>query len=383
MHALSLPFETVLIVTNHVYGGRKASIHFFADDLAARGADVVFLTVDASLVNRLRPGAQFSNLRAAPKRQWLAVAPRLAAFVQPTLIHPANLHNAALNRLSGPIYSVWPARLPGELRRRMPRCDLILVETGTCVRFVPALRRAYPDAFLVYKANDLLSTLGAHPMLQEAERRTLPRFDLVAAASAGIADALPSAAPATVIPHGIDKAAFDASTASPYPEGSRNMVAVGNMLFDQWVLEELARIAPEWTIHAFGVDWRGPNPGNVVLHGEQPFASIVPFVKFADIGIAPYAMRPQFAYLAASSLKIRQYSYCRLPIVAPGGVEWGRPNITTYDRSTESLAAAFRRAAAMPRQALSVTDIPSWSESVDMLVGCYLERYPEAARLRA
>jgi len=117
---LPLPFETVLIVTNHVYGGRKASIHFFADDLAARGADVVFLTVDASLVNRLRPGAQFSNLRAAPKRQWLTVAPRLTAFVQPTLIHPANLHNAALNRLSGPIYATWPARLPAGLRRRTP-----------------------------------------------------------------------------------------------------------------------------------------------------------------------------------------------------------------------------------------------------------------------
>lgn len=380
---MPLPFKTVLIVTNHVYGGRKASIHFFADDLAARGADVVFLTVDASLVNRLRPGAQFSNLRAAPKRQWLTVAPRLTAFVQPTLIHPANLHNAALNRLSGPIYAAWPARLPAELRRRMPRCDLILVETGTCVRFLPALRRAYPDAYLAYKANDLLSTLGTHPMLQETERRMLPRFDLVAAASAGIAEALPSGAPTMVIPHGIDKTAFDTAAASPYPEGSRNMVAVGNMLFDQWVIEQLAAIAPDWTIHGFGVQWRGPNPGNVVLHGEQPFARIVPFVKFADIGIAPYAMRPQFAYLAASSLKIRQYSYCRLPILAPAGVDWGRPNIAAYERTPESLGAAFRRAAALPRDTLSAADIPSWSESVDMLVQAYLGRPDEAMRLRA
>jgi 2-beta-glucuronyltransferase len=79
----------------------------------------------------------------------------------------------------------------------------------------------------------------------------------------------------------------------------------------------MASAVPEVTFHIFGAGWTGELPANVMVHGERDFATIVPYIVHASFGIAPYRLTESEVYLAESSLKLSQYSYCRLPILLP------------------------------------------------------------------
>ncbi|PHJ93472.1 hypothetical protein VF09_37350, partial [Nostoc linckia z9] len=108
------------------------------------------------------------------------------------------------------------------------------------------------------------------------------------------------------VPHGISKGLFDAAATSPY-EGPRHAISVGDMMFDAGMIETLAAANPDWTFHLFGKKALPSQPrANIIVHGEVSFGTIVPFIKFADIGIAPYRAGAGADYLSQSSLKMIQ-----------------------------------------------------------------------------
>ncbi len=146
-----------------------------------------------------------------------------------------NLKRSFLNRLADPMFARIGAFLPKAVRRDLGAYSHILVESGPSPLLTPVLRRHAPKAQIVYHAADRLSTIGVPPPPSACSwtisdfttgsifsRRRWPwifrrmrRF--------------------SYLPHGIDKAAFDAATENPYRDGrygpGKHAVSVGDMLF--------------------------------------------------------------------------------------------------------------------------------------------------------
>jgi 2-beta-glucuronyltransferase len=109
---------------------------------------------------------------------------------------------------------------------------------------------------------------------------------------------------------------------------------------------------------------------NLQIHGEVPFADLVPRLLYADVGIAPYLDRPEVHYVAQSSLKLIQYQYCRLPTVAPRFAAAGRANVVGYDpRDSGSIIAAFAAALALDRATLDASAVTEWDTVIDRVLG--------------
>jgi 2-beta-glucuronyltransferase len=118
----------------------------------------------------------------------------------------------------------------------------------------------------------------------------------------------------------------------------------------------------------------GPIPGlpkrpNVFAYGELPFERTVPYLIHADAGLQTLAYRPG-AECFTDSLKIIQYTYCRLPIIAPDFLRCARPNMFYYQPGDDqSISKALREAFAFDRNAINTNGIRSWDELADLLAG--------------
>lgn len=240
----------------------------------------------------------------------------------------------------------------------------MLLESGTGICFFDAIRRTNKNSRVVYFRRDRLDTIGASNYLVKLEQHLSRACDLVLVNSPRMAEHLPAGGKLAFAPQAIDKPAFDGCTVSPYPRSSRNAVAVGNMLFDSVAISAMARHSPEAMFHLFGNGMSGDYPSNVKVYGERPFADIIPYIKFADFGIAPYPMTERELYLAQSSLKLLQYSYCLLPIVAPDLLAGARDNVIPYDQAGEGdWKGVVERALIAARDPAWRDGILSWDES--------------------
>ncbi|MDN3721707.1 hypothetical protein QW131_27420 [Roseibium salinum] len=112
-------------------------------------------------------------------------------------------------------------------------------------------------------------------------------------------------------------------------------------------------------------------PENAVQHGEKPFKELVPFIRHADFGVAPYKMRKEDVYLAETSLKFLQYAYCRLPVVTPDLIPNTRGNLVGYSVMDEkdwrgTIAAAL----SLPKSDDYSAGIFGWDEVSARIVEC-------------
>ncbi len=361
----------VLIVTGQHFAGqpRKVDLHFMAEALNEQGVHVDFLSLRLSLASRFIHDGRWEYAKARRHNRWIEVSPLLDEFIWVNTIHPMNLSGKAANWLSGQIFRHYSALLPGEVIRRLSDYTHILVESGISVLLLHRLRILAPQACLIYHAADRLSTIGTHPAAVAHLKRHSSDIDLAHVMAEAIKPDIPSGVPVIYLPHGISKAGFAKIDQSPF-SGQRNVVSVGDMLFDPQAVKILAEAFPDWTFHLFGrlAALADPLP-NVVTHGERPFDEIVGYIKFADIGLAPYADAPDADYLSQSSLKMIQYTFCRLPIVAPHFASAGRNHVHGYDPlSPETLKTAFANACRQDREMIDISQVMSWQEKTSILL---------------
>ncbi|MBP1848650.1 glycosyltransferase [Rhizobium halophytocola] len=324
-----------LFLSTHAFlpATRKTSVHFVAEALVARRHKVDTVSVGMSrLTAWKKPQLVEGAIAAGQKNRFADTAPgyRSAAYLPP--LHPFSTSHAWVNRLTALTFPLYGNLLPGFLRQAITDADVVVIESGTAIAFFDAVQRLNPKAAVIYFCRDRLDTVGASAWLQATEQRIAPLCDRVIVPSPRMADHLPKTARVRFIPQGIDKQVFDAATVSPYPPGTLNAVSVGNMLFDRAAIEAMAAARPDITYHLFGAGIPDDFAGNVRVYGERPFPDIVPFIRFADFGIAPYRLGERELYLAQSSLKLQQYSYCLLPILVPRLLEGSRGNLVGYDR---------------------------------------------------
>lgn len=352
---------------------RKTSVHFVSRSLADRGHDVDTISVGYSLLTYFKKKTLYLQLLAQHKNHLVTTAPRYRSACYLPLLHPFSLRQAMLNAMIAPFFTLYGRFLPGFMKDSIRRADVVVIESGTALVFFDAIRRINPKARTLYFARDRLDTVGASKYLQRMEEEIAPRFDRIVVPSARMAERFLTMDDVAIVPQGIDKGCFDSATASPYPPGSLNAIVVGNMLFDKDAVTAMAEAAPNVVFHLFGGGIPTDFPGNVRIYGERPFAEIVPYIKFADFGIAPYRLTERELYLVESSLKLQQYSYCGLPILAPDLMMGSRENIVAYKQRGETDWAGKVRMALTMRHEKSWCDgILTWgeiSEHIEVAMG--------------
>jgi 2-beta-glucuronyltransferase len=326
------PRRKIVILTSHVFlrGYRKASVHFVASRWAEQGHDVHFLTIGHSWLTLLKDRPRFRALSERQANQFETVAPNLRAGAYLPPLHAFSSGNRVLNAANGMLFRLYGNYLPRFARDVLAEADLVMIESGSALAFFDYAKRLNPKAQTLYFCRDLLRSVGAAPALQDMQAVAIGRFDTVCVPSERLGALLPVGGRVRVIPQGVDAALFDRQQPSPYAPGSRNAISIGNMLFDETTVAAMAAAAPDMHFHVFGADWQGSVLPNVTVYGERDFDSIVPFLQHADFGIAPYRLTKDEVYLAESSLKLAQYSYCGLPILLPDLIPFTRANAIAY-----------------------------------------------------
>ncbi len=358
--------KVVLITGHDCVSLRKTGFHFWADIASSQGHRVAWITLGQSYLTALR---HRNGMPAGPVNQWVDHTPNIKFWRWCPPVHPVKA--GPFTQLLAPFFSaLCPALVPTGMMREIKDADIIIVETGMGLMLVPRLASACPKARLIYYCSDRLDTLRAHPSIMTAEKTALPYFSLVRTNSPARNADFPSHPNVRYIPQGIDKAQFDRDYPNPY-QGSKNIIGVGDMLFDAQAVATMARALPDWQFHLFGRGCAlGERLPNVTEYGERAYNDIIPYLKHADIGLAPYRYDNHAAYLGQSSLKIAQYTYCRLPVVAPSFIP-AAAHIKSYrPADSQSMVDAVSDAAACNREAIDRRNIPDWTYVYkDMLEG--------------
>jgi 2-beta-glucuronyltransferase len=362
----------VVLLSGHYLGSkRQAGFHHLAHAFWEGGWDVTFVTTAISTLSRLRGDYRFAYPVREEANCLVSVRERLTSYVLMTRMHPGNLRLGFANRLSRSWFTSY-GRIPfGPLEERLREADLVIFEGTAALLLVERIRRLAPRARLVYRASDDLRALGVHPLILEAEARAIPLFDLVSAPTPQIAKALGAYGPVELHPPGIDKAALDRPAASPYGSGPAAVFAGVSPLFDYESLASAAELAPHVAFHVIGPPPR-PLPANVVFHPELPYDEVVPYLQHATFGLL--LVPPGYASLGQGN-KVAQYSYCRLPIVAPSHLRAERPNLCLFEHGDiDSLRRALEEAERMPHSPEFAEGVRSAEELAAVLAGDALPR---------
>jgi 2-beta-glucuronyltransferase len=360
----------VILISGHYLGSkRRAGFHHLAEAYRRAGWDVTFVTAAISLLSRLRRDYRFEYPVRAEANRLIPVDERLTSFVLMTRIHPGNLRFGLANRLATPRFARYAQVALGPLEASVRGADLIIFEGTAALLLVERIRHLAPGARLVYRASDDLRVLDVHPLILETEARTVPLFDRVSAATPQIAELLAPFGHVEVDPPAIDKEAFDRDTPSPYGVGPVAAFAGVSPLFDYDTLQAAALLAPQVAFHVIGPPPRALAE-NVFFQPELSFEAVVPYLQHATYGLLFFP--PGYPGLGQGN-KVAQYSYCRLPIVAPNDLEVDRPNVCAFERGdSESLKHALEEALRMPHLPAFAEGITSAAELAVILAGADL-----------
>ncbi len=360
----------ILIGTAHFFAPiyRDAGMHRFAKSLAAKGHHVDFITFGQSrLKQATKPDIRrFIDSAAQAVAQGIN-PPNIHAHVHGELFHPPS-GSPKLEALTRPLLPLYGRRLDAHVAAAARQADVVILECGNAVCWYRAIRALAPDATYLAFYNDRLDLVGFRKEVIDWNLRLLPEFDMVRTNAERLLDYLPAAAYGRYVPQGVDKEKIRFDMPSPYAAGTRNIVSVGNMLFDADAVREIAAADSGATVHVIGADMTDP-PANVVVYGELPFEKTLPYIVHADVGLAPYRAEDNADYLAQSSLKIQQYSYSGLPILLSSVLKIDGVNMVHYDRSVPgNVAQAVARAFALGKSRDYGSHILGWAEVGDVLI---------------
>jgi 2-beta-glucuronyltransferase len=250
---------------------------------------------------------------------------------------------------------------------------LLIFESKPGLLLFERLRCLNPGARYVYRVSDDLRLLhSSHPVVLEAEERYAAQFDLVSVPSAALLQRFQHLPQAALHHHGIRKDLFDQASPNPYQgPWDTHLIFVGTSHFDYDFLRCASTSFPHWAFHIIGPIPRLPQRANVFAYGEKAFMDTVPFLQHADIGLGTRSYVPGVESLT-DSLKIMQYTYCRLPIVAPEVLRSGRSNTFYYRPGDEtSTRQALLAARHFDRSKVVTDDIRSWDEIAQALAGTH------------
>ena len=368
-HAEAPARRLVTIYSYHLYAQRRrGGMHFLAEAFRTLGWDVRFVTCDYSALTLLKGDRRTKFGKAEGFNRLKRIAPDVETAVILTPFHAVGRAEGTLQRLAGLATRGYPWPLSGRAAGFARGVDLVILESCGALMFAGAIRAA-TDAPIIYRASDNIDVIRPVPALMRAEAEAAGIVDAISVASPLLAGKF-GHGPVRFDPMGLDKAQFDKGAPSPYPPTPRKRVVIsGSSSFDHAAAAAAADAFPEWDFYQIGSLDKPVRAPNFFMLGERPFADVVGYVAHADIGFAPYLVRPGFEYQADHSNRLLQYVYCGLPTVAPealGGE--GRDHILGYRADdAASLKQAFETAAKFDRNAVPRASVIDWRELAERL----------------
>jgi 2-beta-glucuronyltransferase len=318
---------------------RKVDLHFIADELKERGK-VNFFSLRYSYLTRYKEDPRHDLWDRANKYERLD---GVGCYLWRTLIHAFRLPKR-LSLIEKALFASFSRHLPKAMRAVIAQADVVLVESGISIIYVPLIRRLNSKARIIYMASDSLDAIGQAGAIKNALKANAALIDSARVPSPYLARDIPREIPCYYIPHGIDKTRFERIGPSPFANGTLNAVSVGSMLFDSSFFETAAMLFPNVTFHVIGSGYAGAGPDNVRYYPEMPFEETLPFLKHSSFAVAPYG-RDVDAYLTHTSMKLMQYDYLGIPAVCPEIVAGSGYSRFGYDsQRPQTIKAAIDKA---------------------------------------
>ncbi len=334
------------------------------------GYEVLFFTAPVSYLLKLKGDYRFDFALKEEAGKLIEKDNGLFSYVHFTPFHIANFRLSVLNRLSSPLVSLYTQYSFKEAESFIRQSDLVVFESTPGLFLFDRMKRLNTKGRFVYRVSDDLRLLNVHPALIRHEEKLLSRFDLVSVPSAYIYTVLSALKPGNLQlhHHGINKRMFDEEHQTPFAETEqKNIVFIGNDYFDTEFLRMAAEEYPGHLFHIIGPIPDLPVRDNIIAYGEMPYQNTVPYVKFADAGLHTLTYRPG-AESFTDSLKVLQYTYCRLPIIAPDFLKTNRKNTFCYEPGNRvSVKAAVARALDGGRALYDNSEVKSWEEVANKL----------------
>ena len=365
--------KTITFLTGHYYNSpRRAGFHNLADAMQGMGAQVNFVTVGYSFISTLRgdyrgkiPGIKENINRS------VSIRPGLTSYVHYTAWHPHTLVLPTLDALTGPLMEKYGQGDLGDLLPIIKATDIFVFESMSALFLFKRCQAENPNACYIYRVSDDVRILGStHPRLVELEREIAPLFQCISIPTAWMEEKFKGLPQLRLDRHGLDKAAYDACTVSPYAAGTQNAVFVGTGYLDEEFISTAAAQNPQCCFHIIGPMAAKLPAANVFYLGEQPFARTIPYIKFADVGLAVRSYRKGFSASLTDSLKILQYRYCGLPIVSPDFIDLRRDGVFYYQPGdAASMAQAMQKALGTPKNPMWAREVRSWDEVAKDILG--------------
>ena len=355
-----------LFCTQHFFAPnyRSAGMHQMARALAGGGHRVDFVTVAQGWLKQRLSSRTRDYAKGARKALAEGINPaNIHAHVHREIVH-APSGSPLINALTVPLDRVYGRRLDATFAAAARKADIIVLECGYPLYYFEALRRLNGRARFVAFYMDRMELVGFRPEIHTRHRAYMPQFDMVRTNAERLLDYLPAGTNGRYVPQGVDKARMKLDCPSPYEPGTRNIVSVGDMLFDDPAVRMIAEAAAGQgaQLHVIGARMDQPRSGTTV-HGEMSFERTLPYIVHAEVGLAPYRLVEGADYLVQSSLKIQQYSYCGLPVLLARGLDIKGGHFVYYDPAdAPDIANAVQRALATPKDLAYGASVMDWPE---------------------
>lgn len=362
--------KVLTIFSYHLYDQRRrGGMHWICDSFLKMGWRVRFVTCDFSLITRVRGDrrTQFGNVLG--RNTLVDYSENLQVGVLDTFFHVVGWSGDPIGWLLDKVTSVYPWPRGRVVKQMAQDSDLVIVESCGALLLVDLIRKA-TNAPIIYRVSDNIAVVRPVPSLLRAERRAIAEVDAVSLASEILAKSFAGARNLRLDPMGLDKSLFDEEVPNPYlNDGRKKVVISGSSGLDVETLRMAAESFPDWDFIQFGSASELPVLPNLKVMGERPFRELVGWVKFADIGFAPYLARPGFEYQAEHSNRLLQYTYAKLPSIVPAALtSASKPHYIGYTPGNkESIQGAFERAALFDRADVPFHTVLDWSQLADRL----------------
>lgn len=355
------PQQKYLLLSAHDFRSpRKAGVHFVASELAKMGP-TRFFSLRYSFLSRYKHDPRISLDDQANK---IVLYQGVECYLWKTLIHPIRIRP-----FESLMYHLYSYGFNSVLRNWIRDSDVIILESGVAPIFFDLIKRLNPQAKVLYRASDALDTIDAATYISNTFNRIAKQFDTIVLPSKALAETIPSTNNLAFVPQGIDHSADEKANPSPYGEGI-HAVSVGSMLFDPDFFVLAGKAFPNIHFHIIGsCQPRHPEYGdNITVYGEMPFDKTLPYIKHANLGIAPYSSVNLPAYLRDTSLKLTQYEFFGLPAICPHFIAADYPTRFGYEiGNKESIANAISRAL-NPTEPIPKRKVLNWKEVTDRML---------------
>ncbi len=328
-----------------------------------------FVTVGLSLLSYLRRDyrTRYPGLRK-DHNVVRRMRPGFVSYVFFTPWHPHTLLYP-LDRLLYGVMDKYENFITPELGEILSEADAVIHESSSALFLFYAARRLSPSALQIYRVSDDIRILrSTHPRMIELEQEIAPLFDCVSVPCRVMLDKFPDLPRLHLHTHGIDKKAFDAVLESPYAPGTRNAVLVSAWRTDDEFFKSAAQFCPQVDFHCIGPLEREIKAANIHYYGEMPFSQTLAYIKFADIGLQVVRDMGAATATLTDNLKVIQYRYCGLPIVAPDFLDLHREGIFYYGADSASCAEAVLSALEYGKCPDFAGETRTWDELAEQLL---------------